>query len=337
VVVGIDGSRAAMEAAVWAIDEAIDRDVPLRLVHATGMPRPSHGPAAALTPEIEYGETSLRAASSLVAGAGKTVKVEPEILWGSVEDALIAESKSKSDHVDAMILAKLIKAGFLPKSYIPSDETMTWRDMSHHRHCLVKDRTRLKNRVSSSINREGFQISVSDLFGKKGREEIDSLDLSAAARDKINDDLVCIDLLTLQLEKLDQRIMEISESDEVITLLRTIDGIGHILGFTIKAIVGEMFRFKSEKAFANYSGLVPSHRQSGKTTRTGPITKRGPNLLRWALIQAVPHAVRKSDYLKRKYNRIIYKSSCGKAKVAAAHDLAKIVYHVWTEARPYYR
>ncbi len=262
---------------------------------------------------------------------------------GSVELAnpyklrLIAESKSKSDHVDAMILAKLIKAGFLPKSYIPSDETMTWRDMSHHRHCLVKDRTRLKNRVSSSINREGFQISVSDLFGKKGREEIDSLDLSAAARDKINDDLVCIDLLTLQLEKLDQRIMEISESDEVITLLRTIDGIGHILGFTIKAIVGEMFRFKSEKAFANYSGLVPSHRQSGKTTRTGPITKRGPNLLRWALIQAVPHAVRKSDYLKRKYNRIIYKSSCGKAKVAAAHDLAKIVYHVWTEARPYYR
>ena len=127
--------------------------------------------------------------------------------------------------------------------------------------------------------------------------------------------------------------MEISESDEVITLLKTIDGIGHILGFTIKAIVGEMFRFKSEKAFANYSGLVPSHGQSGKTTRTGPITKRGPNLLRWALIQAVPHAVRKSDYLKRKYNRIIYKSSCGKAKVAAAHDLAKIVYHVWTEAR----
>lgn len=96
VAVGIDGSRAAMEAAVWAIDEAIDRDVPLRLVHATGMPQPSHGPAAALTPEIEYGETSLRAASSLVAGAGKAVKVEAEILWGSVEDALIAESRSAS-------------------------------------------------------------------------------------------------------------------------------------------------------------------------------------------------------------------------------------------------
>ena len=96
VVVGIDGSRAAMEAAVWAIDEAIDRDVALRLVHATGIPRQSPGPAGALAPEIEYGETSLRAASSLVEGTGKTVKVEAEILWGSVEDALIAESMSAS-------------------------------------------------------------------------------------------------------------------------------------------------------------------------------------------------------------------------------------------------
>jgi nucleotide-binding universal stress UspA family protein len=96
VVVGIDGSRAAIEAAIWAIDEAIDRDVSLRLVHATGMPRPPSAPADALAPEIEYGETSLRAASSQVSASGKAVKVEAEILWGSVEDALIAESKSAS-------------------------------------------------------------------------------------------------------------------------------------------------------------------------------------------------------------------------------------------------
>ena len=96
VVVGIDGSRAAVEAAMWAIDEAIDRDVSLRLIHATGMPRPPFAPTGALAPEIEYGETSLRAASSAVAATGKTVKVEAEILWGPVDDALIAESQSAS-------------------------------------------------------------------------------------------------------------------------------------------------------------------------------------------------------------------------------------------------
>jgi nucleotide-binding universal stress UspA family protein len=96
VVVGIDGSRAAIDAAMWAIDEAIDRDVPLRLVHATGMRRTPFAPAEALAPEIEYGETSLRAASSRVAASGKTVKVEAELLWGPVEDALVTESVSAS-------------------------------------------------------------------------------------------------------------------------------------------------------------------------------------------------------------------------------------------------
>jgi nucleotide-binding universal stress UspA family protein len=33
VVVGVDGSRAAIHAALWAVDEAISRDIPLRLVH----------------------------------------------------------------------------------------------------------------------------------------------------------------------------------------------------------------------------------------------------------------------------------------------------------------
>jgi nucleotide-binding universal stress UspA family protein len=96
VVVGIDGSRAAVEAALWAIDEAINRDVPLRLVHATGMPRPQFAPVGALAPEVEYGETSLRAASSSIAAAGTTVKFEAELLWDSVEDALVAESRSAS-------------------------------------------------------------------------------------------------------------------------------------------------------------------------------------------------------------------------------------------------
>jgi nucleotide-binding universal stress UspA family protein len=34
VVVGIDGSRAAVSAALWAADEAVSRDVPLRLLYA---------------------------------------------------------------------------------------------------------------------------------------------------------------------------------------------------------------------------------------------------------------------------------------------------------------
>ena len=35
VVVGIDGSQAALDAATWAVDEAVSLGVPLRLVHVS--------------------------------------------------------------------------------------------------------------------------------------------------------------------------------------------------------------------------------------------------------------------------------------------------------------
>ena len=34
IVVGVDGSKAAIHAALWAVDEALSRDIPLRLLHA---------------------------------------------------------------------------------------------------------------------------------------------------------------------------------------------------------------------------------------------------------------------------------------------------------------
>jgi hypothetical protein len=96
VVVGIDGSRAAQAAALWAIDEAIDREVPLRLMYATGKPRRSSAPYDAHDIAIEYGETSLRAASSAVTATGKPVKTETDIRWDAASDALIAESEAAS-------------------------------------------------------------------------------------------------------------------------------------------------------------------------------------------------------------------------------------------------
>ena len=61
VVVGVDGSPAATRAAVWAVDEAISRDVPLRLVgiaeplDVAGEPAALAGQPAAVHSELEDG------------------------------------------------------------------------------------------------------------------------------------------------------------------------------------------------------------------------------------------------------------------------------------------
>lgn len=123
VVVAVDGSRAAVEAALWAVDEAVHRDVPLRLVHVTGESRPSSAPYEVHDLEIEYGQTSLRAASAAIAATGKSVKVEAEILRGSVDDELIAESRSAS-----MLCVGSVGIGWAVKQVLGSTAVAVSRD-----------------------------------------------------------------------------------------------------------------------------------------------------------------------------------------------------------------
>ena len=94
VVVGVDGSDAAINAGKWAIDEAISRDVPLRIVHATHIEGNEATPEDAFRLEVQYAESSLRAASAAVETTGKPVKIETDMLWGTPDIALINESRN---------------------------------------------------------------------------------------------------------------------------------------------------------------------------------------------------------------------------------------------------
>lgn len=128
VVVGVDGSAAAISAAQWAVDEAVERDVPLRLVYATGAPYPSSAPYAANDIAVEYGEAALRAASASIAETGKTVKLEAEILWGTPDEILIAESKHAS-----MLCVASVGIGWVAKKVLGS----TAAAVSQNGHCPV--------------------------------------------------------------------------------------------------------------------------------------------------------------------------------------------------------
>jgi nucleotide-binding universal stress UspA family protein len=94
VVVGIDGSRSAHAAALWAVDEAVSRDIPLRLVYAVDPDDPSGSdpPDAARDPGAA--EIALRYAFTSVESTDKPVKIEAEILQSAPARALIDASRS---------------------------------------------------------------------------------------------------------------------------------------------------------------------------------------------------------------------------------------------------
>ncbi|HTY32169.1 universal stress protein [Mycobacterium sp.] len=91
IVVGIDGSQAAINAATWAIAEAISRNVPLRLIHAIpDRPVDATGDDGM---EVGYAEDSLRGADAALQATGQPVKVECDIVRGSPEGILVDESR----------------------------------------------------------------------------------------------------------------------------------------------------------------------------------------------------------------------------------------------------
>jgi nucleotide-binding universal stress UspA family protein len=92
VVVGIDGSQAAIRAALWAVDEVAGTDIPLRLLYVRHLsPAPTRGEARAA---IATAEEAVYDAYHAITAVGKPVKVEMEIVEGPSVPALIHASKS---------------------------------------------------------------------------------------------------------------------------------------------------------------------------------------------------------------------------------------------------
>ena len=81
----------------------------------------------------------------------------------------IAEAKVKTDKVDARILAQLLAADFLPEAWVADDRTRRRRRLVAQRTHLVRQRTRLKNRVHAILSRNLVATCPhADMFGGVG-------------------------------------------------------------------------------------------------------------------------------------------------------------------------
>jgi nucleotide-binding universal stress UspA family protein len=92
VVVGIDGSRNGVTAALWAVDEAVSRDLPLRLVYAIDSQTDPVDPEEAAR-KLATAEIAVRHAFTAVESTAKPVKIEVEILHGRPTDVLREASR----------------------------------------------------------------------------------------------------------------------------------------------------------------------------------------------------------------------------------------------------
>jgi transposase len=257
-------------------------------------------------------------------------------LSNPVKTRAIASAKIKTDKLDAIKLADLLRGGYIAECYIPTRGTMELRDIVRHRAALVRMRTKLKNKIHSIMFMRGTSISYvgTHTFTKGYIEKLKELNDY-----RINGYLSIIESLNDEINTVSKKILLLAQEDEIAKLLMTVPGIGYYSALLIVSEVGDINRFPDSYHLCSYAGLVPSTRSSGGLTYHGSITKTGSKYLRWIMLECVHAHIRneKNSNVAQFYHRISRKKGNSKAAVAAASKLVKIVYWIMKERRVYNR
>jgi transposase len=121
-----------------------------------------------------------------------------------------------------------------------------------------------------------------------------------------------------------RQIKELSQSSRYKTqvdLLITIPGIGMLTAMKYLTEMGPINRFPTLDKHASFIGLVPNMHNSADKERIGPMTKRGNDFVKTALIESAWIAKRTDPALALKYEQLIRRMKPSKAIVIIAKKL----------------
>jgi transposase len=248
---------------------------------------------------------------------------------------IIAEAKIKTDKIDALTLAKLERADFLPESYIPSREIRDQRELLRCRVALVRARTIFKNRVHAVLDKLGILHKYTDLFGREGLVFLKTVELRPVYRHVLDEYLAVIEFLDQRIVAVTKLIRATLKEDPRVKRLLTIPGVGELTAYTVLSEIGEIERFSDARNLCSYAGITPTIRQSAEHRWEGHITKQGNRCLRWIMVEAAQVAPRLDPALRYFYDRLADRRGPKKARVAVARKLLIAVWHVLTNNQDY--
>lgn len=246
----------------------------------------------------------------------------------------IASAKVKTDKVDALVLAELLRCDYLPLVWQPPPEVQADRAITSRRAALVADRTAVMNRVHAVL-RQRLIDEPKRLFATKGRAWLAKLDLDPEGRRAIDSDLRILDVYDTEIDAIDTLLLQRSADNSNVQILVTLPGIDVSVAQTLNAVIGDVTRFATADQAASYIGIVPSTRQSADHCYHGPITKQGNSRARWLLTQAAQNVGAHPGPLGAFFRRIAKKRGRSIAVVATARKLVVVAWHMLTNREPY--
>jgi transposase len=214
--------------------------------------------------------------------------------------------------------------------YIPPPEIRALREVCRGRHQLVRLRTRLAQMIRALLLRhDAGEPPGTSLYAPRALAWLTQVSLPTDAERQLRRLEQLYRAVHTEAQAADAEVKQRAAVDPIACALETLMGVGPVLALTIRAEIGDIHRFAHGPALACYAGVVPKVDRSANRVYHGHITRTGSPWLRWALVEAARHAIKRSDAVGRWARRLAVKKGIAKARVALARVLCDDVITTW--------
>lgn len=253
--------------------------------------------------------------------------------------------KRKTDRDDALKLTKLAALGQIVPVYVPPLESRQYRQLVNYRKRLVSRTTQTQNMIRALFNQQGISIprgtrawtiaGIKELH--QHAQSLAECKLNELWQGQLDLELKALDRLWEQLHIVETKLREIAKQDTRVQLLESIPGIGRCTAEVVVAYLDDAKRFKTARQVSAYAGLVPRQHQSGETNYLGKITRRGPRVLRSALVEAAWAMLRYNPWAAKLYQRFCggHKTRKKQAIIAVARKVLVVCWALLRKGEPW--
>lgn len=219
------------------------------------------------------------------------------------------ERHTKTDRIDAQLIARELKDGRLEGIVVPDPEREQLRSLFRRRNDLVKDMRQIKSYIKMQLLYYGIKVPErydNDHWSHGFRDWLDGLDFEYETGKEV------LESRMRSFRFIDREFREVSVQLRKWTkkhykgdymLLRSIPGIGPIVASGILSELGDLRRFGNIKQLAGYVGLSPGIYQSGDTIRHTGVSMRAHRLIRSYFIEASWQAIRTDPVMQGYYRK----------------------------------
>jgi transposase len=245
--------------------------------------------------------------------------------------------KAKSDRIDSYKIAKLIRGGNFPLGFRYPKQLRATRDLLRRRNHLMRYTSQLKAHITNSKSQYNLSIPSGNLCTPKNRTLLRDAFPIPALQYSMDMDLNLITFHSNELKRIEKLIFKELKKHQLtnLHLIKSVIGIGDLLGSLILLEIGDLSRFPDVKHFASYARLVKCQAESAGKIYGTQGNKIGNAHLKWAFSEAAVIYLSHSDNAEAYLQKLQRRMSKAKSLSVLAHKLGRAVYFLLKNQQPF--